>query len=246
MAAKTDPRVTKRRVDLSGPRPFRGVDGKWEIPHDSAVADYVRPDILAAYVADSRLRWEHVTVSDEPDAGPGGYHGQTFVPHTLEHELAGQTFAATTPLHGPDATALWAPDGSLALEDWDVERLLTLHRETFGDTTMWLTTFIKDFVNKTGSYAAACAFVALVNATPTATAGTEVSTSRLATAWGSTTNGVMSTGPHALSVNSGSTVAGFQFHTLATAGSYCDGGSLASQAFASNGTYSVTVTETTG
>lgn len=39
--------------------------------------DYVRPDMLDAYVADARTRWQFVGVSDEPDAGPGGYEGDT-------------------------------------------------------------------------------------------------------------------------------------------------------------------------
>lgn len=86
--AKTDPRVDKRRVTMS-------------IPIDSAktggpVVDYVRPDFLEAYVADARTRWQIVDVSEEPDAGPGGYHGATHVPARLNHPLAGQTFAATT------------------------------------------------------------------------------------------------------------------------------------------------------
>jgi hypothetical protein len=57
--------------------------------------DYVRPDFLDAYVADARTRWQDVVVSEEPDAGPAGYHGPTHVPEGLDHPLAGQTFAAT-------------------------------------------------------------------------------------------------------------------------------------------------------
>lgn len=92
----TDPRVTKRRVTMRNVRaaidPETGKAGILE----EKVVDYVRPDFLDAYVADAKTRWMHVEVSDEPDAGPGGYDGETYVPETLDHPLAGQTFAATT------------------------------------------------------------------------------------------------------------------------------------------------------
>lgn len=89
MAKKDDPRVTKRRVTM------RSVT----LAADGAVVtteatDYVRPDFLNEYVADARTRWQQVEVSDEPDAGPGGYEGQTAVPETLDHELAGRVFPA--------------------------------------------------------------------------------------------------------------------------------------------------------
>jgi hypothetical protein len=98
MARKqTEPQITKRRVTM---RNFvvTGVDdeGRPVVQQQEAV-DYVRPDFLDAYVEDARTRWQHVEVSDEPDAGPAGYHGATHVPHTLDHPLAGQTFAATEP-----------------------------------------------------------------------------------------------------------------------------------------------------
>ena len=69
------------------------IDGKPAVQEMCAV-DYVRPDFLEAYVEDARSRWASVEVSDEPDAGPGGYDGQTHVPGRLGHPLAGQTFAA--------------------------------------------------------------------------------------------------------------------------------------------------------
>lgn len=62
---------------------------------EQVVTDYVRADILDAYVLDARTRWQNVDVSDDPDAGPGGYHGQTHVPDSLSHPLRGLTFAAT-------------------------------------------------------------------------------------------------------------------------------------------------------
>lgn len=92
---KADPRVDKRRVTMTT-YTFGAVDDKGE-PEvlTTQVIDYVRPDFLDAYVADARTRWMQVEVSDEPDAGPGGYDGATHVPATLNHPLAGQTFAAT-------------------------------------------------------------------------------------------------------------------------------------------------------
>jgi len=88
---KEDPRITKRRVIMTSitALPDGGV-----ATHQAV--DYVRPDFLDAYVADARTKWQTVEVSDEPDAGPGGYHGQTAVPDHLDHPLAGQTFPATT------------------------------------------------------------------------------------------------------------------------------------------------------
>jgi hypothetical protein len=89
MANKTDPRVTKRKVIMRSV--MLDQNGDTVLHH---AEDYVRPDFLDAYVADAKTKWQSVTVSDEPDAGPGGYEGETHVPGHLDHELAGQTFAA--------------------------------------------------------------------------------------------------------------------------------------------------------
>jgi hypothetical protein len=90
MTAKADPRVDKRRVTMRSvvALPDGGVG-----THEAV--DYIRPDFLRAYVADAKTRWQVVEVSDEPDAGPGGYDGATYVPAGLDHPLAGQTFPAT-------------------------------------------------------------------------------------------------------------------------------------------------------
>lgn len=88
---KTDPAVTKRRVTM---RSVVALADGGVGTHEAV--DYVRPDFLDAYVTDARSRWQVVEVSDEPDAGPAGFHGQTHVPAGLDHPLAGQTFAATT------------------------------------------------------------------------------------------------------------------------------------------------------
>jgi hypothetical protein len=54
-------------------------------PSHEAV-DYVPKSILDAYVADAKQRWGYnaVTVSTEPDYGPGGPDGPTVVPAHLE------------------------------------------------------------------------------------------------------------------------------------------------------------------
>jgi hypothetical protein len=85
------PEITKRRVTMRSVSLAANGD---TVVHEAV--DYVRPDFLDAYVADASKRWQFVQVSEEPDAGPGGYHGQTHVPVELDHELAGQTFAATS------------------------------------------------------------------------------------------------------------------------------------------------------
>jgi hypothetical protein len=94
MTETQDSRVDKRRVTMTS-FVVNGVDedGKPVVNKHEAV-DYVRPDFLDAYVAAAEANWQSVTVSDEPDAGPGGYEGATHVPAHLDHELAGQTFEA--------------------------------------------------------------------------------------------------------------------------------------------------------
>lgn len=87
--------VTKRRVTMTSYTTVL-IDGH-PVPSEVKVEDYVRPDHLEAYVADARTRWQAVTVSDEPDAGPGGYHGETVVPAHLNLPDAGVTYAATSP-----------------------------------------------------------------------------------------------------------------------------------------------------
>lgn len=90
MSTKTDPRVTKRRVTMSGVS--LSPDGQSAYRHE--MTDYVRPDHLDAYVADARTRWQSVVVSDQPDAGPGGYEGQTAVPAHLPLPDAGAVYPA--------------------------------------------------------------------------------------------------------------------------------------------------------
>lgn len=50
---------------------------------DLEATDYVPTDILDAYVADARTRWQYVEVSEAPDFGPGGTQGETVIPDNL-------------------------------------------------------------------------------------------------------------------------------------------------------------------
>lgn len=85
-----DPRITKRRVTMRSAVLLP--DGATAI---SEAVDYVRPDHLDAYVADAMTRWQVVEVSEEPDAGPGGYEGETTVPaHLTSLPDAGVTYPA--------------------------------------------------------------------------------------------------------------------------------------------------------
>lgn len=78
-----DPRIDKRRVTMRNFVTTVDADGAPQM-HTHEAVDYVRPDFLDAYVADAKTRWQSVTVSDEPDAGPGGYEGDTVIPPHLE------------------------------------------------------------------------------------------------------------------------------------------------------------------
>lgn len=84
------PEITKRKVTMKGVS--LSADGQSVLHHEAI--DYVRPDHLEAYVADARTRWQSVTVSDEPDAGPAGYYGQTAVPAHLSLPDAGVVYEA--------------------------------------------------------------------------------------------------------------------------------------------------------
>ncbi len=89
----TTPEITKRRVTMTNVLVTE--EGDKIVTRRIQATDYVRPDFLDAYVADAKTRWQVVQVSEEPDAGPGGYHGQTHVSEHLDHPLAGQTFPET-------------------------------------------------------------------------------------------------------------------------------------------------------
>lgn len=103
------PEITKRRVTMRSAFLTGRTDdeGRPEVATAEAT-DYVLPEVLDAYVADAKTRWQTVEVSEEPDAGPAGYGGATYVPPTLNHPMAGTYF----PAHdcGPDCGH--APEGA--------------------------------------------------------------------------------------------------------------------------------------
>jgi len=91
-------------------------------------------------------------------------------------------------------------------------------------------------------------FAALYTTAPGGTAGTEVTGgspayARKAITWGAPTNGVI-TATVTFDVPAGTTVVGAGVHTLVTAGTYLDGAAVTSQAFATQGTYELTLTYT--
>jgi len=91
-------------------------------------------------------------------------------------------------------------------------------------------------------------YAALYTTAPGATAGTEVTGgspayARKALTWGAPSNGVI-TATATFDVPAGTTVVGAGLHSAATAGTYLDGATVTSQAFASQGTYALTLTFT--
>lgn len=102
--------------------------------------------------------------------------------------------------------------------------------------------------NLATAYGTNATHAALYTTAPGATAGTEVTGgspayARKAITWGSASNGVI-TATVTFDVPSGTTVVGAGVHTALTAGTYLDGASVTSQAFASQGTYQLTLTYT--
>jgi hypothetical protein len=90
MAKDDSTKIDKRKVTMRSVRLLP--DGSTATEE---ATDYVRPDHLDVYVADAQTRWQLVQVSDEPDAGPGGYDGATSVPRELDLPDAGVVYPAT-------------------------------------------------------------------------------------------------------------------------------------------------------
>lgn len=98
------------------------------------------------------------------------------------------------------------------------------------------------------AYGTAATHAALYTTAPGGSAGTEVSGgspayARKALSWGAASSGAVSV-TVTFDVPSGTTVVGAGVHTALTAGTYLDGASVTSQAFASQGTYTLTLTYT--
>ena len=98
------------------------------------------------------------------------------------------------------------------------------------------------------AYGTAAAYGALYSTVPSGTAGTELTGgspayARKALTWSAPSNSAV-TSSATYDVASGSTVAGSGFHTALTGGTYLDGAGVTSQAFSSQGTYTITYTYT--
>jgi hypothetical protein len=99
------------------------------------------------------------------------------------------------------------------------------------------------------AYGTNATYGAVYTTAPTSTAGTEPSGgspayARKALSWtGGTVDGV-ATASATFDIPSGTTIVGVGLHTAVTAGTYLDGATVTSQAFASQGTYTVTFTIT--
>lgn len=98
------------------------------------------------------------------------------------------------------------------------------------------------------AYGATATHGALYTTTPGATAGTEPTGGTPAYArkpltWGAPTNGVIQA-VATFDIPAGTTIVGQGVHTALTAGTYLDGGAVTSQAFATQGTATVTFTYT--
>lgn len=98
------------------------------------------------------------------------------------------------------------------------------------------------------AYGAAATHSALASTVPAAAAGTELTGgapayARIALTWATAANSATSaSATH--NVASGSTVAGGMLYDALTAGNYRDGVGVTSQAFSSQGTYTITYTYT--
>lgn len=240
------PEITKRRIQMRN-TVFLGVDDKGENQFATSEAvDYVRPDFLDAYVADARARWQYVHVGDGPDAGPGGYEGQTVIPATLDHPEAGKLFPAEDSNAVESEVAQVNGGGGSGL----TAQFLTLQAGLSVAVLAMLAAIQTNTMKNTLSdaYKAAATHGALYTTAPGASAGTEVSGgspayARKALSWSASSAGVTSV-TVTFDVPSGTTVVGAGVHTAITAGTYLDGASVTSQNFASQGTYQLTFTYT--
>jgi hypothetical protein len=99
------------------------------------------------------------------------------------------------------------------------------------------------------AYSSDITHIALATTAPGSSAGTEVSGgspayARKASNWGTAAASVIVASPAAHDVPSGTTVVGINMMSAISAGTYLDGASVTSQAFASQGTYQVVATYT--
>src|SRR4051812_25238012 len=100
--------------------------------------------------------------------------------------------------------------------------------------------------NLATAYGGNAAFGAVYTTAPGASAGTEPSGgspayARKALVWGAPANGVV-TATAVFDIPAGTTIVGAGVHTAVTAGTYLDGTAVTSQAFATQGQYTVNYT----
>lgn len=98
------------------------------------------------------------------------------------------------------------------------------------------------------AYGTAATHAAVYTTAPGGSAGTEPSGgspayARKAISWGSASGGVI-TATVTFDIPAGTTIVGAGVHTALTAGTYLDGAAVTSQAFATQGTYALTLTYT--
>jgi hypothetical protein len=254
------PEVTKRKVTMRTANVIGYDEDSKPIVTVSGAEDYVRPDFLDEYVADARTRWQDVTVSEEPDAGPGGYEGATYIPETLNHPEAGKYFPAEGEAiegevveddkprkrGGGKVSAFLPGNGVLGNAAFFLGLQASLAVAVATLAAAIQTTTQKNTVAT--AYGTAATYAALYTTVPGGSAGTEVSGgspayARKALTWGAASNGVI-TVTVTFDVPASTTVVGAGVHTAVTAGTYLDGASVTSQNFASQGTYQVTLTYT--
>jgi hypothetical protein len=99
------------------------------------------------------------------------------------------------------------------------------------------------------AYATNCPWMGLATTAPGASRGTEPTGgspayARKASNAGTAASSAVTFAPGAFDVPSGTTIVGVNMESASTAGTYQDGASVTSQAFASQGTYTVTATYT--
>ena len=88
--AEAEPVITKRKVTMKSITALPNGETA-----EISCEDYVRPDFLDAYLADVRGKWQVVEVGDEPDEGPAGFDGPTFISPELNVPNAGTYYPPT-------------------------------------------------------------------------------------------------------------------------------------------------------
>lgn len=260
----TAEQITKRRVTMTSVRAIgRDEDGRL-MTAETTMVDYVADDDrghLAPYLAAQRAsgQWDTVEVSEDFQAGPGGYHGATHLPEGfvkptpegqpdeyvhLQHVDAGETWKATEPRSGSGGRAahIIAPANGLLLH---AQLQLALAGVFLAVMLAVQTATRKNLLAQ--AYATDSVSYALYSTAPGAAAGTELTGgtpayARIVPTWGTASNGVVATNAMTFNVASGGSVAGFG--TYNSSAVYQDGGTLPTQTYASQGTYALTVTYT--